>query len=209
MQSELASMGLRLKSCEAQGAASQAHIQKLETELGNLRAQCKTEIINEIESAKGNIQIHSTTAKTTVVIGNVPPLNASSFEDAKNWVIKRCMDSGIPQPVELFFKGDKFEGVMFAKCSSSPHRDLVISTVRNTPNAAAPKPWAKIDEPLDTRTAEAVLFGFKRLLVEWGYSKKSVWVDCESLTLKVAGAELCIERGLVQWGVGTVGGTQD
>jgi hypothetical protein len=49
------------------------------------------------------------------------------------------------------------------------------------------KLWAKPDQPLDVRTSASVLYGLRKMLVSWGYSKACVKVDADTSTLKVAG----------------------
>ena len=73
---------------------------------------------------------------------------------------------------------------------SASHRDQVISSVRQTQKGPSAKPWAKIDLPIDRRTAESTLFALKRMLVDWGYSKKGVYVDKEECVLTVDGDEI-------------------
>ena len=39
--------------------------------------------------------------------------------------------------------------------------------------------WAKNDMPIEKWIVKEVLFACKHLLVEWGWSKTSIWVDLE------------------------------
>ena len=130
----------------------------------------------------------ATTEPMTIVIGNIPEV--TSTEQAKEWLVKRCMDAGIPQPIEVFVKSESFQGILFAKATSASHREGIIASVRNFRSDVSPKPWAKIDQPIDVRTAESVLFAFKTLLVQWKYGKKEVYVDRAKCVLSVAGTEV-------------------
>ena len=80
--------------------------------------------------------------------------------------------------------------MIFAKCLSASHRDQVIACVRAAQTIEHKKPWADIDRPIDVRTAKNVLFAFKRMLLEWGYDKREVYVDVDSNTLSVAGIQV-------------------
>jgi len=122
-----------------------------------------------------------------VVMGNIP--KAENFEQAEAWFRKRCSETNTPLPREVYIKGD-FKGLIFAKCSSVAHRDQVIAIVRNCPGGVFPKPWAKVDQPFDIRTAESALSSIKRMLIDWGYNKSAVRVDTDTNTLKIMNKEV-------------------
>ena len=44
--------------------------------------------------------------------------------------------------------------------------------------------WAKPDLPLQVRVPQGLLFGAKRLMVEWEFPKNSLWADPDNLTLQ-------------------------
>ena len=48
--------------------------------------------------------------------------------------------------------------------------------------------WANQDQPVHVRVPLRFLFGFKKLLTNWGYNSKAIRVDDVALTLKI-GAE--------------------
>ena len=100
-----------------------------------------------------------------------------------------CVSVGIPQPADVFPKVD-YRGIIWAKCTSLSQRDVLITKIRNTVGEAEKKPWAKIDLPIDKRTAESALFAFKRMLVEWGYANKAIRVDTDLCVLKVLDKEI-------------------
>ena len=43
--------------------------------------------------------------------------------------------------------------------------------------------WAKPDQALEPRVLQSFLFAVKRLLVDWGFEKRSLWVDTDAGTL--------------------------
>ena len=119
--------------------------------------------------------IPSPTENLTVVMGNIP--NASSVDLAKAWISKACNEFGA------------YNGMMFAKCFSVA-QDQLITAVRQASLGMSAKPWAKIDLPMDRRTAESALFAIKRMLLSWEYTNKEVHVYTEMGILKVADEEV-------------------
>jgi hypothetical protein len=187
MNDELAAMGLNLKQVQAQGSEAVEKVAKLEKDMQDLKDGTQAEITKSLNALQLDAA-GKTDTNLTVVIGNIPA--ATTLEHAANWVTKRCVETGVPQPVEIFTKSETFAAIAFAKCTSASHRDNLIASVRNAPTGSLPKQWANVDQPINIRTAASVLFAFKRLLGDWGYNKKSVWVDTEKLVLSVAGKEV-------------------
>ena len=179
IREEIESMGLQLKTTESTLSNTCTRIEKLEQELHALKLQSK-------HTAASN----TSAEKLTIVMGSIP--GASTFEQALEWITKRCVTAGVPQPIESFMKSDAYKNVMFAKCSSVSHRDQVISAIRSSQMASGVKAWAKIDQPIDVRTAEGALFAFKKLLTSegWGFNAKAVYVNTDKLNLSVAGTEI-------------------
>ena len=73
---------------------------------------------------------------------------------------------------------------------SETHRDQLIASVNNESKSGAAKTWANVDRPIDIRTAEAALFGIKRMLVQWGYNKPAIRVNKDTRTLSVANQDI-------------------
>ena len=187
MKDELASMGLKIKQVQNQGSEALTKVQQLEKDMQQLRDGTKSEITKMLSEMKLDKPVETDT-NLTVVFGNIP--DANTFDKAQGWIAKRCGETGVPKPVEIFHKSEEFTGILFAKCTSASHRDNLISSVRSAPANGGPKPWANIDQPMNIRTAESALFAFKRLLVDWGFNNKSVWVDKEKRILSVEGKEV-------------------
>ena len=187
MNDELASMGLKLKEVQTQNSEPLNKVLKLEKEIQSIKEGTKAEISKSLSELKlespGKVDTN-----LTVVLGNIP--EAGNIDQVAGWVTKRCVETGVPKPLEFFCKSETFGGVTFAKCTSISHRDNLIASVRSAPTNTTQKPWAKVDQPVNIRTAEGVLFAFKRLLADWGFSKRCVWVDREKCVLSVAGTEV-------------------
>ena len=114
-------------------------------------------------------------------------LGVASVEQAQEWIRKLCVSNGIPQPSDVYSKGD-WKGLIWAKCNSFPQRDLLITKIPSmiTTHLEKKKSWAEIDLPIDKRNAESVLFAFKRMLVNWEFPKGSVRVDTDDCSLKIS-----------------------
>ena len=185
MKDELGSMGLKLKSLESESSRTKSMLTQFEAELKSIKDNSKSEIakmMRQITVAPQAACVES----LVVVIGNVP--GADSLEQAAEWVSKRCAETGVPRPYDQFIKAESYGGVHSAKCNSVSHRDALIASIFSSPRTAAAHPWAKSDQPFEKRSADGALLAFKKILVEWGFSKKSVRVD--SGCLKVAGKEI-------------------
>jgi hypothetical protein len=196
MNDEMASMGLKLKELESSDGDLLNMIKKIEQDMKTFKLEHDQDFSKKLVELQSRVLSPD---KLTIVLGNVP--NATTLEQAQEWLSKRCIDSGVPQPIETYCKSTEFNGVLFAKCLSASHRDQTISAVRRTNGASFPKPWAKIDQPLDIRTGENTLFAFKRMLVDWGYSKGCIFVDREARTLTVAGTkvlEVVVEENVLK-----------
>jgi hypothetical protein len=185
MNDEMASMGLKLKELESSDGGLLNMIKKLEEDMKAFRHE------HDQDFSKKLVEIQSKVVspdELTIVLGNVP--NVTTLEQAQEWLSKRCVANNMPPPIETYCKSAEFNGVLFAKCLSASLRDQTISVVRMNNGTSFPKPWAKIDQPLDIRTGENTLFAFKRMLVDWGYNKGCIFVDREARTLSVAGTKV-------------------
>ena len=174
MHQELQNYGLKLTTVESETLKMSARVKKLEDDMQALALRDPS-VGSPTERAK------------IVVMGNIP--SSTKLDDAKAWVAKVCKDAGIPQPIDIYSKGE-FKGVVFAKCITEAHRDQIISVVSNGSMTSVPKTWAKADRPVDVRTAEGALFGFTRMLVDWGYNKSCIKIDTNTATLSVAGTSI-------------------
>ena len=150
VRKELKEVGCKLQTFETEAAKTASRVQQLEDNLAKLKLGdfMTPKVYNEREN--------------TVVLGSIP--DANCLDQAKSWIQKLCTDSGLPQPIDIYSKGE-YKSIVFAKCTSPSHRDLLISRVTNMPATSLSRPWAKVDRPIDVRTAQSTLFGFKRMLI--------------------------------------------
>ena len=66
----------------------------------------------------------------SMVVGNIP--NASSLDEAKDWLDKHCRSCGIdpPSPSDVYVKGS-YSNLIFVKCQTESHRDRLIQSIRD------------------------------------------------------------------------------
>jgi hypothetical protein len=183
VRKELNTLGLRITSLEKETSNTSDKVSWLEREVEQLK----------LRPNSVNPQVNANT-NSNVVIGNIP--GGGTFEAAQEWVKKHCEKASLIQPNDMFFKSD-FNGIVFAKCDSVDDRDRLITSITQFSKRSDPgnqnKVWAKLDQPLDIRTAKSCLLRMKWMLVEgWGYNKSCIKVDTEANppTLSVANKEI-------------------
>ena len=115
---EFEGMGLRVAEAENQISNSMARVVELEQQLGKMKATLEQSPRRE----PGNPRYLS------VVVGNIP--NASSLDEAKDWLDKHCRSCGIdpPSPSDVYVKGS-YSNLIFLKCQTESHRDRLIQSI--------------------------------------------------------------------------------
>ena len=181
VRQELESLGTRIGKAEDASAKHDAKIAEIEQTLKALQISSRS---GTGEPASGEL--------SAMVIFNIP--KASTEDQAKEWLIKLCLDKGLQVPDILYSKASNYSGVLFAKCGSPAERSTLISTVNNTASVGntGKKTFAKVDMPFDVRSAEGAALSFKRMLTDWGFSKSCIKVDSNAThsSIKFAGKEI-------------------
>jgi hypothetical protein len=126
-------MGLKIASIEKTSAETASKLSGLEVEIAALKLQ----------SASASTSPNQGTP--TALVGGIP--QSGTFEEAKTWINQRLKNTGIAQPVEMYFK-TTFTGIVFAKFSTQVHRDQFINPIPGAPMEGTTKPWAKFDLPM-------------------------------------------------------------
>ena len=184
VRSDLESMGLRIKSVDDNVAEASQKLKSLELDVQKLKS------VNIDDAIEQRLQVMSPNSSDNkrgtfnVVMGLK---HVESLTQAQEWLNTRLTKAGVPIPVESFMKSDAWSGVLFVKCLSSAHQDQVIKAVRDD-NSLVDKAWARVDQPIDVRTADSVLFALKRFLLGWEYTNREVHVDTDAHSLSVAGS---------------------
>ena len=178
VRAELQSLGGKVEEIEKEHAKSASKIEALEGEIMRLKIGGRPQVTTITDERA-----------STVVVGNIP--GKESFDAAKEWLLSHCKSVGHKTP-EIFYK-TSYTGILFAKFGSKSEAIDLIGSISKLGGTFAPgkknedKIYAKVDKPIEIRTAEGTLFAIKRLLIEWGFSKSCVKIDTESSTLSVAG----------------------
>ena len=114
--------------------------------------------------------------------------------DVKEWITNKLWDEWLPQPAEIYHKGDTFKGIFFCRFDSVSERDKVVDNIRRLfLKIESNKIWSNADLPSDVRIPEHFLFGLKKILVSWGY--ENVWVKKETKSI-LLGKELILSVSL-------------
>ena len=96
--------------------------------------------------------------------------------------------AGIQNYGDMYYKHAEgsFNGVIFAKFASAVMRDQAVKSFNAMKiNLMDKQAFMSPDLPMEVRMQRRVLFGLKKLLVEWQFSKGSVYVDTGNFTLLV------------------------
>jgi hypothetical protein len=186
VQAQFHAMGLQVDAVESQVTDSLSRITVLEKQVAAMKVSSATSSTTS-----------PTTPSPTVVIGNIP--EAATFESAKNWLTKHCKEFGLVTPLEsdIYHKG-VFNGMLFAKCPNISQRDQLIESIRKAASQHSPgtsgvpsqKLYAKMDQPLSTRTVETALYSMKRMLIDWGFNAGCIKYDVPCGAFSVAGREI-------------------
>ena len=79
---------------------------------------------------------------------------------AQEWVNAKLKELQVPQPSDLFMKGEEFSGVLFAKYESAAAAGQATAAfARARPTIGASTVWCKFDRPLEVRVPRSFLLG--------------------------------------------------
>ena len=97
----------------------------------------------------------------------------------RTWITNKLWEEWLPQPAEIYYKGN-FKGFFFCRFDTIADRDKVVDNIRRLHMKIQNETvWSNADLPPDVRIPEHFLFGLKKLLVSWGYTREQLWVDKE------------------------------
>ena len=122
---------------------------------------------------------------STILFGGLQSL---TFEEAQDWVIRQIKEKKVEEPEVIYFKGDKFAGLVFAKFTTTRIADDVVRKMSIAKlTVGEDEVWCKKDLPIERRVPLSFLLGTRRQLIEWGYSKQKVKVNDEDNALAIGG----------------------
>ena len=96
-------------------------------------------------------------------------------------------DLGAGEATAIFAKGD-FQDIMFAKFATESIRDEAVTKFWQSKTKLAGRfTWSREDQPIEQRVPESFLFGLRKVLMAWQYTKGEIWIDKVDLVLKIDG----------------------
>jgi len=111
-----------------------------------------------------------------------------SKETATSWINTTLRNLHIEPPGELYFKGETFKGILFAKFPSPAVAQAVEDAFNKNKYKISDKDvWCKKDRPIEVRSCMGLLLGLRRQLLEWGFEKNAVRVDEDTMVMKIGG----------------------
>ena len=128
----------------------------------------------EIDELRGKKTEHVKITKVAVFGGFK---KFGSLEDAKKWIYEKLWMEWLPQPNDIYNKGD-FHGILFCKFDTEEDRDKVVQWFRKTSTKIDDEPiWSKPDALLSVRSVTSVVFEAKKYLAKWGFENFALWAD--------------------------------
>lgn len=199
VRSEISSVQTKVSKVEDQMKLNGIRMNDFETKLDKHTAQlAQTDpgVLKKIDEIETSIKTMlskppsdpvpgPSTQTVTAVVGGLGGL--ASFEEAETWVRKHLGEWGMSAPLRVYTKGDdSFKGIVFARFSSYAAMAAAADTISSKSlNVKGHKVWSKPERPIHVRAPISFLFRLKTLMVSWGYTRKSVYVDEDLGTMKI------------------------
>ena len=123
---------------------------------------------------------------STAVLGGMNGF--ANKAEAAEWLQSKLIALSGPAPLEVYIKGDSFQGILFAMFSNQADRDVSVAKLRGAKyehNGA--QIWAQPDRPLEVRVPSSFMFGLKRVFADWKINVGYLWVDPEKQHMKAGG----------------------
>ena len=107
-------------------------------------------------------------------------------EVAEDWLTRKLKELSLPEALNIYHKGEEFQGILFASFQSPEATSKVIEVFnRNKPKVGGKDVRSKKDLPIEIRTPISFLLGLRYQLNRWGFSKKEVKVNEFTRTMGV------------------------
>ena len=131
------------------GGVVSAQLAAMQKEIKELKIKCGEKLGKEV-----------TDRCKTAVFGGFNSFK--DLEEAKTWIQQKLWDEWLPQPVEIYKKGN-FKGMFFCKFDSEKDRDLIVANIKRLVlKIEDTKIWSNPDLPMDVRAPEIFLFDIKK-----------------------------------------------
>ncbi|CAK0835520.1 unnamed protein product [Prorocentrum cordatum] len=127
-----------------------------------------------------------------------PPNQIHPTDEFDKWISRVLADAKAIPPVQTYVKGEfsSFHGVAFGKYSSAVELDAAAEAVRKASREyGGNKVLVKPEQPLETWALQSVRSRIKKMLVVWGFDKKSLWADASTMSAS-CGSDLVIKMAV-------------
>ena len=125
----------------------------------------------------------------TAVIGGLSGL--STLEEAEAWVRKQLGEWKLSAPLRIYKKDDDFKGLAFARFSNHEAMSATVEAFNSKGIMLKEKKiWSKVERPIHIRAPNTFLFRLKALMTQWGYDKKSVYVNEDLGSMDICGVRV-------------------
>ena len=95
----------------------------------------------------------------TLIIGGI---DCVSLEAAKTWISNLLKEKPAPPPVEMYSKGDTFNGLLWLRYHCPRDANNALSVIKGVlPRGSTNKVWANFDLPIEQRVMNTFLFSLK------------------------------------------------
>ena len=79
-------------------------------------------------------------------------MEASIQQEAEEWIIRKLKELKLEEPADIYFKGNEFTGILYAKFSSPDAAEKLTRAFENGQyTISGKKVWCKKDLPIDIR----------------------------------------------------------
>jgi len=156
-------------------------------------AQIQT-LRTDVEERIGNIEKAMKDGNTldgkssSITFGGFP--QSGDGEAEALWIENELKRLRLEPPSGIYFKGDEFNGLLFAKFATRTAATAAMNMFNKVPRTYQTiKVKCKPDLALEPRVCRSFLLGLRYNLIQWGtFDKKAVKVDDENFSMTVFGA---------------------
>ena len=143
----------------------------------------RVDVEKRIEDIEKVIKPEGGSKSTSVVVGGL----GQNCEEANRWLFEQLKRFELTAPLDTYYKGDDFKGMLFCKFPNPQAATTAIETFNSKAIKFKDQPvWCKHDLPLEPRTCRSFLLGLRRLLIKWEcFAKKQIKVDDDSTPMSL------------------------
>ena len=200
VQEELKPMKEDIARVKESVSSMEDRVGKAEADIKEIRDTHRADRVDEmldkrmkdLEDKLSQTALKAVEDTSTVLFGGLQGL---SFGDAEAWIQEQIKERKLDDPQVVYFKGDEFAGLAFAKFETPKAAENVVKKMSKI-KRGNDEIWCKKDLPLDKRVSLSLLLGLRRQLIEWGYKKSKVRVKEDDNELVIGG--LPVLKAVVQ-----------